>query len=147
MPQVSGLSSFFEGGMNLGAGFFAPTPGVGFAADQDEKEYKPTANANLTWVHGNHTFKFGGEMVIEGFPTQSSSRANALYGVGYEETQNPWEYTSPAIGPSSVFTSGNPYASFLLGSMDYLNASAITDTRLGKHALGLLCAGQLEGYP
>ena len=86
-------------------------------------------------------------MVIEGFPTQSSSRANALYGVSYEETQNPWEYTSTAIGPSSVFASGNPYASFLLGSMDYLNASAITDTRLGKHSLGLLCAGQLEGYP
>ena len=136
MPQVSGLSSFFEGGMNLGAGFFAPTPGVGFAADQDEKEYKPTANANLTWVRGNHTFKVGGEMVIEGFPTQSSSRANALYGVSYQETQNPWEYTSSAIGPSSVFTSGNPYASFLLGSMDNLNASAITDIRLGKHALG-----------
>ena len=136
MPQVAGLSSFFEGGMNLGAGFFAPTPGVGFAADQDEKEYKPTANANLTWVKGKHTFKFGGEMVIEGFPTQSSSRANALYNVSYEETQNPWEYTSLAIGPSSVFTSGIPYASFLLGSMDSLNASAITDIRLGKHELG-----------
>ena len=138
MPQVAGLSSFFEGGMNLGSGFFAPTPGVGFAADQDEKEYKPTANVNLTWVKGNHTFKFGGEMVIEGFPTQSSSRANALYGVSYQETQNPWEYTSsnPNLGPSSVFTSGNPYASYLLGSMDSLNASAITDIRLGKHALG-----------
>jgi hypothetical protein len=136
MPQVAGLSSFFEGGMNLGAGFFAPTPGVGFAADQDEKEYKPTANINLTWVKGNHTFKFGGEMVVEGFPTQSSSRANALYTFGYEETQNPWEYTSPAIGPSSVFTSGNPYASYLLGSVDGLNASAITDTRLGRHQLG-----------
>ena len=85
--------------LNLGAGFFAPTPGVGFAADQDEKEYKPTANVNMTWVKGNHTFKWGGEMVVEGFPTQSSSRANALYGFSYEETQNPWEYTSPANRP------------------------------------------------
>ncbi len=136
MPQVSGLSSFFEGGMNLGSGFFAPTPGVGFDGAQDEKEYKPTANVSLTWVKGNHTFKFGGEMVVEGFPTQSSSRANGLYGFSYEETQNPWEYTSTAIGPSSVFTSGNPYASFLLGAVDNINASAITDTRLGKHSLG-----------
>jgi hypothetical protein len=138
MPQVSGLSSFFEGGMNLGSGFFAPTPGVGFAADQDEKEYKPTANVSLTWVKGNHTFKFGGEMVIEGFPTVSSSRANGLYSVSYQETQNPWEYTSanPNLGPSSVFTSGNPYASYLLGSLDSLNISAITNTRLGKHSLG-----------
>ena len=134
---MRGLSSFFAGGLAVG-GFFGPGPGVGFAADQDEKEYKPTANVNMTWVKGNHTFKWGGEMVVEGFPTQSSSRANALYGFSDEETQNPWEYTStaPNLGSSAIFTSGFPYASFLLGSVDSLNASAITDTRLGKHELG-----------
>ncbi len=138
MPQVAGLSSFFSGGLNLGSGFFAPTPGVGFAADQNERDYKPTANANMTWVKGNHTFKWGAEMVIEGFPTQSSSRANALYTVSGAETQNPWEFTSaaPGLGSSAFFISGNPYASFLLGNVDGLNASAITDTRLGGHNLG-----------
>jgi hypothetical protein len=40
------------------------------------------------------------------------------------------------LGASNVFTSGFPYASFLLGSEDSLNASAITDTRLGRHELG-----------
>ena len=54
--------------------------------------------------------------------------------------QNPWEYTStaPFLGASNVavFGSGFPYASFLLGSVDSLNASAITDTRLGRHELG-----------
>jgi hypothetical protein len=138
MPQVAGLSSFFSGGLNLGSGFFAPTPGVGFDGAQDQKEYKPTANANMTWVKGNHTFKWGGELVVEGFPTQSSSRANGLYGVSGNETSDPWQYTStlPFLGASSIFVSGNPYASFLLGSLDYINASAITDTRLGKHILG-----------
>ncbi len=78
-------------------------------------------------------------MVVEGFPTQSSSRANALYGFSANETANPWEYTSsaPFLGPTNgIFESGFGYASFLLGSVDSLNASAITDTRLGKHEVG-----------
>ncbi len=136
MPNLAGLGSFFAGGLAVGGLFGGP--GVGFAADQDEKEYKPTANVNMTYVHGNHTFKWGGEMVVDGFPTQSSSRANALYGFSSHETQNPWEFTSSNanLGASGVFTSGFPYASFLLGSVDSLNASAITDTRLGRHGLG-----------
>jgi hypothetical protein len=136
LPNLGGLSSFFAGGLAVGGLFGGP--GVGFAADQDAKEIKPTANANMTYVKGNHTFKWGAEMVVEGFPTQSSSRANALYGFSGNETSDPWAYTSsnPSLGASNVFTSGFPYASFLLGSVDSLNASAITDTRLGKHELG-----------
>ena len=136
MPNIGGLGSFFSGGLAVGGLFGGP--GVGFAADQDEKDIKPTANVNMTWVHENHTFKWGAEMVVEGFPTQSSSRANALYGVAAQETQNPWEYTStaPGLGANAFLTSGFSYASWLLGSMDFLNASAITDTRLGRHQLG-----------
>jgi Carboxypeptidase regulatory-like domain/TonB dependent receptor len=138
MPNLGGLSSFFDGGLAVGGLFGGP--GVGFAADQDEKEIKPTANVSMTWVKGNHTFKWGGELVVDGFPTQSSSRANALYGFSGNETANPWEFTStaPFLGASNVavFGSGFPYASFLLGSVDSLNASAITDTRMGKHELG-----------
>jgi hypothetical protein len=138
MPNLAGLSSIFDGGLAVGGLFGGP--GVGFAADQDAKEIKPTANANMTWVKGNHTFKWGGEMVVEGFPTLSSSRANALYGFSGNETANPWEFTStaPFLGASNVavFGSGFPYASFLLGSVDSLNTSAITDSRLGKHELG-----------
>jgi hypothetical protein len=136
MPNLAGLSSFFAGGLAVGGLFGGP--GVGFAEDQDAKEIKPTANANMTWVKGNHTLKWGGELVVEGFPTQSSSRANALYGFAGTETQNPWEYTSsnPNLGAASIFTSGFPYASFLLGSVDSLNTSAVTDSRLGKHEFG-----------
>jgi hypothetical protein len=138
LPNLGGLSSIFDGGLAVGGLFGGP--GVGFANDQDEKEYKPTANANMTWVKGNHTFKWGGELVVDGFPTQSSSRANGLYGFSGNETANPWEFTStaPFLGASNVavFGSGFPYASFLLGSVDSLNASAITDTRLGRHEVG-----------
>jgi len=136
MPNIAGLSSFFSGGLAVGGIFGGPGPG--FAADQNEWEYKPTANVNMTWVKGNHTFKWGGELVVDGFPTVSSSRANALYGFGNAETQNPWEYTSnaPGLGSGAFLTSGFGYASWLLGTVDNLNASAITDTRLGRHELG-----------
>jgi hypothetical protein len=80
MPKVAGLSSFFEGGLNAGAGLFAPTPGVGFAADQDEKEYKPTANINMTWVKGNHTFKVGRGTGGRRFPhAEFQPRQRSLY--------------------------------------------------------------------
>ena len=137
MPSVAGLSSIFSGGLALGSGFGAPTPGVSaFECCQKVTEVKPTEVANLTWVHGNHTFKFGGEIIFEGLPTQSSYRANGEYTFTNLETQNPWEYTNPAIGPSSFLTSGFPYASFLLGTPDNLVVGPVSDSRLGNHQLG-----------
>ncbi len=133
--------------MNLGAGFFAPTPGVGFAQDQDEKEYKPTANANLTWVKGNHTFKFGGEMVVEGFPTQSSSRANALYTFSYEETAESLGVYQSRNRPQLGLYFRKPVCQLSVG-IDGL-PQRFRDYRhpAGQTLVGLLCAGQLEGYP
>jgi hypothetical protein len=132
-PSIGGLNSIFTGGLALGSGFGAPAPGVGAFSAQTLKEIKPTANANMTWVRGNHTFKWGAEMTLEGFPQQSSARANGLYGFAGYETANPWEYGNPATG---LFQTGFPYASFLLGSPDSLNVSAITDSRLGNHSFG-----------
>jgi Carboxypeptidase regulatory-like domain/TonB dependent receptor len=136
MPNLAGMNSVFAGGLAVGSTFGGP--GVGFAKAQDTKEVKPTANANMTWVKGNHTFKWGGEMVIEGLPSVSSSRADGLYTFSGAQTQNPWEYTStlPFLGASGTFVSGFPYASFLLGSVSGLNVSANTDSRLGRHSVG-----------
>ena len=132
MPNIGGLSAIFGGGMALGTGFFAPGIGVSSFSDILLKDIKPTFNASLTWVRGDHTYKAGGEMVIEGFPQQSLSRANRIYNFSAIETSNPWEN-----GSTGFFTTGFPYASFLLGKSDSLLASAPTDTRLGNHSLGL----------
>jgi hypothetical protein len=136
MPNLAGMSSVFAGGLAVGTTFGGP--GTGFAKDQDTKDVKPTANANMTWVKGNHTFKWGGEMVVEGLPAVSSSRADGLYTFSGLQTQNPWEYTStlPFLGASGVYVSGFNYASFLLGSVSGLAESANTDSRLGKHQVG-----------
>jgi hypothetical protein len=133
MPSLGGLNSILEGGLALGSGFGAPAPGVAAFSSYEMKEIKPTANANMTWVKGNHTFKWGAEMAIEGFPLQSNSRANGIYTFSSNETANPWEIGNPGVG---IFTSGFPYASFMLGSVDSLQVSPITDSRLGNHSFG-----------
>jgi len=64
-PGVTGLDDAFTGGVNLSASPFGGGvlgPG-GFL--QNLWDEKPTGNSYLTWVKGNHTFKFGGEFVVE----------------------------------------------------------------------------------
>ncbi len=134
MPSFGGLNDgFIGGGLALGSGFFAPGPGTSsLAGAYDDHDVKPTANTSMTWVHGNHTFKAGADMVLEGFPQQSSLRAFGEYSFSAQQTENPQEYGQPLI-----FTSGFPYASFLLGQVSSVETSAINDTRLGNHTWGV----------
>ena len=126
-PNLTGLidSAFVpvSGGTNVGIG-------QGFAV-QYLRDIKPTANANMTWVKGNHTYKVGGEMVIEGFPQLNYTRANGSFGFGANQTGDPWEYNKGAFA-----TTGFPYASFLLGTTNSLTVSQVTNSRIGNHALG-----------
>jgi len=93
MPSFAGLNNaIIGGGLALGSGFFAPSPGPSGFDESDLKDIKPTANTSLTWVRGNHTFKAGASMVLEGFPQQSSIRAFGEYGFSGQQTENPAEY-------------------------------------------------------
>jgi hypothetical protein len=133
MPSFGGLSNaFVGGGLALGTGFGAPAPGPGGFDESDLKDIKPTANTSITWVHGNHTFKAGADMVLEGFPQQSSIRAFGEYNFSGQQTENPAEYNVPGI----IFGSGFSYASFLLGQTNSVQTSAINDSRLGNHTWG-----------
>jgi hypothetical protein len=133
MPSFAGLNDgFIGGGLALGSGFFAPGAGTSaLGGAYEDRDIKPTGNTSVTWVHGNHTFKAGADMVLEGFPQQSSLRAFGEYGFSAQQTENPQEYGQPLI-----FTSGFPYASFLLGQVNNVETSAINDTRLGNHTWG-----------
>ena len=44
-----------------------------------EKDTKPTFTDSFTWVKGNHTFKFGGELVFEGLPIAKDRAPTAIY--------------------------------------------------------------------
>ena len=96
------------------------------------KDLKPTANANLTWVRGNHTFKLGGEMVVEGIPTLNTSRANGIISFGANQTGTPWE-----LGKGGNVTTGFGYASFLLGTVGGLQITPVAETRLGNHSFAM----------
>ena len=122
-PALTGLSDLTKGGTSLGLG-------PGFAV-QYLKDVKPTANANLTWVKGNHTIKLGGEMIVEGFPQLNYSRANGSFGFGQNQTGDPWEFNRGAFA-----STGFPYASFLLGVTNSVTVSQVTDSRIGNHSLG-----------
>ena len=133
-PSIGAATNFITGGMSMGTGLFGGTgPGAPGFANVNLRDVKPTANASLTWVKGNHTYKAGAELVIEGFPQPSSARANGGFNFANAETANPWDNGN--ISPP--FQTGFPYASFLIGAANSLQYSAITDSRLGNHAIGL----------
>jgi hypothetical protein len=129
-PIVTGLLNSNTGGW--GAGY---TPGaLGSFYKAELWEEKPTANTSLTWVKGNHIFKFGGEYSSEGFPEHSDWRANGSFTFSNAETADPWQNGQPLNLPNG---SGFSYASFLLGSPDTLLLSLPTQTKLGNHLIGL----------
>ncbi len=131
MPSIGGLTNFVSGG-GWSPGFGA----VGPPFTAIIWEQKPTANTSLTWIHGNHTFKYGGEYVSEGYPDRSLWRANGAFTFSNAETSDPYQNTQPLLLPETFFGSGNSYASFLLGLPDSLSLNPATETRLGYHSLG-----------
>ena len=71
-PNITGLSVF--GSTNGGSSIPFGT-GASYGGEYEEK---PTGNTSLTWVKGNHSFKFGGELELDGLITRSTYRANGI---------------------------------------------------------------------
>ena len=128
-PFSPNVNELLSGGWTNG---FSGSVGPPFIATIYEE--KPTANTNLTWVKGNHTFKFGGELTIEGYPEYSKWRSNGQFNFSNAETSDPWQNFLPL---SVANPTGFTYASFMLGQVDQLQSSPFTQTRLGSHGLGL----------
>lgn len=91
---------------------------------------KPTGNVSLTWVKGNHTYKFGGDLVIDGFINQNRTYAEPWITFNAVETTNTSLNGAPLPG-----TAGFGLASMLLGRVDSGYTSVFTDTRLGKKSI------------
>jgi len=135
MPGFGGLTNTINlaGGVALGSGFGGPNVGSNeLAAAYTDRDIKPEGNTSLTWVKGNHTFKTGFDLVLEGFPQQSSLRAFGEYTFSNQQTENPAEYGVGGV----TFPSGMAYASYLLGLTSAVETSGVNDTRLGNHTMG-----------
>src|SRR5437762_12503981 len=88
----------------VGAGIFNPGRG-GFSAnmgfnllDKYLIDIKPTVNTNLSWVKGNHSYKMGGELIIEGFPTLSYLLSTGVYNFNAQQSVLTGEYDQPLHG-------------------------------------------------
>jgi hypothetical protein len=119
-PRIGALSNSTTGG-------FSAAMGTG-AANQGNLA-KPTANASFTWVKGDHTYKVGAEMRIEGEAGAVYSTARGAYNFTAEDTGLP----IPNF-PGGGYSIGFPYATFLLGRVNNGNIGYPTNQRWGKNA-------------
>ncbi len=124
-PAFFGLSTSY-GGVNVNP------MGAGPITMYDRNMWKPTANASLTWVKSNHTYKFGAELRIEGFPNNLVHPSNGRFSFSSTQTGIP---TSGYVTSSQ--TVGFPYASFLLGQFNSGSIGALSTPRAGKSSWAL----------
>jgi Carboxypeptidase regulatory-like domain/TonB dependent receptor len=125
-PNILGLNDATQGGNNVGLG-------SGFAYKYT-KEYKPTANVAYTWVTGNHSYKFGADLIVDGIGTLNYTRANGVISFGQQQTSiGSWENVQGLTGATGL--TGFGFGSFLLGRTTSMNISQLTDSRLGNHSM------------
>jgi hypothetical protein len=115
--------------MSNGFGGLSGTMGVNSAAHYIN--YKPTANASLNWVRGNHTSKFGAETIIESQYGSIQTFANGWFGFAGTETSDP-SLNGVSLAGGAV---GFPYASFLLGRVNNGYTNAPSAGHLGSHSI------------
>jgi hypothetical protein len=124
-PNFFGMLSTAYGGLkNLGEII---------QGQQNTLMQKPTAVAGVTWVKNNHTYKFGGEMRLQGYPNYNNLGTNGGYTFSAAETGLPYLNTTTVAGS----TIGFPYASFLLGLVDNANIRVPAVSRLGNQQWGI----------
>lgn len=131
---ISGTASYFG---NTFSGFGGMQNVGTFAQIQSQNyEEKPSANANVTWVRGAHTYKFGAEMYLEQIYDGAYSGVTlaATNGLGIATaTAQPYTPTTSLNG----YNMGFGFASFLLG--DYASTTQTPNEfyRLGNQQWGL----------
>jgi hypothetical protein len=87
----------------------------------------------MVWVKGNHTYKAGAELRLEGFPATISTPGNGFFSFAAVETALPYlNNTSPSGG-----FIGFPYASFLLGAVNNGEVGVKSRFSHGKQSWGL----------
>jgi hypothetical protein len=123
-PTITGLNA----ASGAGGG---PVAGIGSEAGTNAITQSPSFNSSLTWVKGNHTYKYGAEFRTEGYPPKVDGNTLGVYNFSPAETGQPFQ--NVAVAGSNV---GLGYASFLLGLVDNISINRPTNPRMGKKQLG-----------
>jgi len=91
---------------------------------------KPTGNTSLTWVHNNHTYKFGGEVMVNGYQMFNETYTMGWFNYSVVDTG------MPALnGVSLPSTVGFSYASFLMGRINNGIDAVPAVTHMGAHSI------------
>ncbi len=106
---------------------------------------RPSSNANLTWVRGNHTYKAGMEVwwqaQITAPPTGIGLTYATLATAGIPGSAgtvtNPGATGFPAALSTGAFQTGFPYANFLLDDVVSATQYAPVDARMFKTQFGM----------
>ena len=109
-------------------GMMSMGPGVG-GAQSLTKQITPSFQASLTDVKGNHTFKYGSELRIFGYPLLGLTASNGVFNFSPNQTAQPYAQSSTINGG----TVGFAYASFLLGLVNTGTVNPAASLRTGKH--------------
>jgi hypothetical protein len=118
----------------MGSSFGGMSTALGAVVNARLVNIKPTANPSLSWIKGNHSYKFGAEMIVESHPSYSETFGNNWYVFGAGQTADPSLSATGTTLPAGTAI-GFPYASFLSGrtSMGYTNAPS--RGHLGAHSV------------
>ncbi len=120
-PQITGNQDPRYGGMqNLGQNI-----------QTLNYEEKPTFNANVTWTHGNHTFKGGAELYFQ--QNYNGNFSTVSLNAGTAATSQPYIPTASLNG----YSMGFGFASFLLGDYSATTQSPQQNYRQGNQQWGL----------
>ena len=122
-PAISGLSAATNGGMAAALG---PTNAGTYHND------KPTTVGSVTWIHGNHSYRAGGEWQKDIWANLTAGGTYGNYTFSAANTGQPYLNTTTISGNSIGF----PYASFLLGAVNSASVSNFQDAQWRKHNLG-----------
>jgi hypothetical protein len=120
-PRMTGLSNSYGGIVNFGPG-----------NANDYFGEKPTGVVNVSYVHQNHSYKFGFNWQIDGYIDDNVRGSQGVYNFSNAETGLP--YTLGVTGAGSV---GYPYASFLLGAVDSADVSSPQQPQFRKSSYSL----------
>src|SRR5207244_333613 len=86
-PTISGLlATNGTGGMKA----------IGSEAGSNQITQNPTFNASMTWVKNNHTYKFGSEFLVQGYPPKINGNTLGTYTFSAADTGQPFQTTAVA---------------------------------------------------
>jgi len=128
-PLLTGLNDTIAGGTSIGG-----PPGRA-----DDAYSNTNVIASVTWVHGNHTFKFGGVGAFQGSYSININNLSGSYGFSPGQTAMPYLVntssgsSTASLGPNHI---GLPYASFFLGLVDSATVNPPSRARFGKQEWG-----------